>query len=105
MRRMAIVGAFVGVGILIVRARVPRLHGRLMARCEGMFQRMPDTFPPKRAMRSIEETRVETARILELLEARGAKTDEPEVPGDSSAPSRRSSGAGGNEPTTEEVEK
>lgn len=103
MRRMAIVGAFVGVGILIVRARGPRLHGSLMARCEGMFQRMPDTFPPKRAMRSIEETRVETARILELLEAR--ETDEPEVPGDSSAPSRRSSGAGGNEPTTEEVEK
>jgi hypothetical protein len=85
MRRIAIVGAFVGVGILILRARVPKLHERLMARCEGMFERMPDTFPPKRAMRGIEEIRVKTARILELLEAREDDADEPEVPDASSA--------------------
>ena len=65
MRRIVIVGAFVGVGILIVRARVPKLHERLMARCEAMFERMPDTFPPKQMMRGIEETRVKTGRILE----------------------------------------
>jgi hypothetical protein len=85
MRRIAIVGAFVGVGILILRARVPKLRQRLIARCEGMFERMPDTFPPKRAMRGIEETRVKTARILELLEAREDDADEPEVPDGSSA--------------------
>jgi hypothetical protein len=80
MRRIAIIGAFVGLGILILRARVPELHQRLMARCEGMFERMPDTFPPKRAMRGIEEIRVKTARILELLEARKDEADKPEVP-------------------------
>ena len=85
MRRIAIVGAFVGLGILVVRARVPKLHERLMARCEGMFERMPDTFPPKRMMRGIEEIRVNTARILELLEARKDEASEPEAPDTSSA--------------------
>ena len=78
MRRIVIVGAFMGVGILIVRARVPKLHDRLMARCEAMFERMPDTFPPKKMMRGIEETRVKTGRILELLETRTRVPDEPE---------------------------
>lgn len=77
MRRIVIVGAFVGVGILIVRARVPKLHDRLVARCEAMFERMPDTFPPKTMMRGIEETRVTTGRILELLETRTKVADEP----------------------------
>ncbi|HET9324532.1 MAG TPA: hypothetical protein VFO03_11700 [Gaiellaceae bacterium] len=31
---------------------------------------MPDTFPPKRMMRGIEEIRANTARTLELLEER-----------------------------------
>ncbi len=31
---------------------------------------MPDEFPPKRILRSIEETRDHTARILRLLEER-----------------------------------
>lgn len=79
MRRIAIVGAFVGLGILVVRARVPKLHERLMARCEGMFERMPDTFPPKRAVRGVEEIRVNTARILELVEAGTDEADEPEA--------------------------
>jgi hypothetical protein len=69
MRRLLIVGALLGIGTLIVRARVPRLHERLMARCEAMFERMPDTFPPKKMMRGIEEVQVNTRRILELLSA------------------------------------
>jgi hypothetical protein len=79
MRRIAIVSALVGVGILIVRPRMPKLHERLMARCEGMLDRMPETFPPKKMMRGIDEISVSTARILELLEAReneGAKERE-----------------------------
>ena len=78
MRRILIVGALAGVGFLIVRAIAPKLRGRLMARCEAMFEQMPDDFPPKRMMRGIEETRVNTARIAELLEARNDKTDEPQ---------------------------
>jgi hypothetical protein len=85
MRRIVIVGAFVGAGMLIARARMPNLHERLMARCEAMFERMPDTFPPKKMMRDLEETRVKTGRILELLETRTAVTDEPDFSDASSA--------------------
>jgi hypothetical protein len=42
-----------------------------------MFERMPDTFPPKTMMRGIEETRVKTGRILELLETRTEDIAEP----------------------------
>ena len=77
MRRIVIVGAIVGVGVLLVRARVPKLHERLVARCESMFERMPDTFPPKKMMRGIEEIRVKTGRILELLETSTEDTAEP----------------------------
>ena len=73
MRRIVIVGALVGAGILVARAFGPKLHERLMARCEGMFERMPDTFPPKRMMNGIDEVRRSTARIVDLLEAK----DEP----------------------------
>jgi hypothetical protein len=70
MRRIVIVGAVVGVGLLIVRAVAPKLRDRLMARCEGMFEQMPDDFPPKKMMRAIDEIGYKAARILELLETR-----------------------------------
>ena len=76
MRRMVVVGALVGVAVVIVRRLVPGLHERLMARCEGMFERMPDTFPPKRMMSGIDEIRATTARIQELVEARAGETAE-----------------------------
>jgi hypothetical protein len=76
---MAVPVVLVGVSLLVVWARASKLHDRLMARCEGMFERMPDTFPPKRMMRGIEEIRVNTAQILERLEAR--ESDKPQVPG------------------------
>jgi len=85
MRRIAIIGALAGVGILIARARVPKLHERLMARCEAMFERMPDTFPPKQMMRSIEEIRAKTARILEVVESRKDEAAGPDVADTSSA--------------------
>lgn len=34
MRRIAIIGALAGVGILILRGRMPNLHERVMAHCE-----------------------------------------------------------------------
>jgi hypothetical protein len=73
MKRLAIVAVFAAVGFLILRARGPKLHERLLARCEGMFERMPDTFPPKRMMSGIDEVRTNTARIRDLLEAREAE--------------------------------
>ena len=70
MRRRAIGVALAGVGVLAVRAVAPRLHARLMAGCERMFEQMPDEFPPKRMLRGIEEIRANSARTLALLEAR-----------------------------------
>jgi hypothetical protein len=84
MRRIVIVGALVGFGVLVVRLRAPKLHERVMAHCEGMFERMPDTFPPKKMMRGIEDIRVKTTRILELLEADKEAADKPQLPDASS---------------------
>jgi hypothetical protein len=64
------IGAIVGVGVLVVRTRGIKLHERLMAGCERMFERMPDTFPPKQALRGIDEIRSNTARIADVLESR-----------------------------------
>ena len=72
MRRIAIGAALAGVGVLVVRAAAPRLHARAMAGCERMFEQMPDSFPPKRMMRGIDEIRAHSARTLALLEEREA---------------------------------
>ena len=76
MGRIAICLAFAGAGALALRALAPRLHARLLAACEHMFDEMPDSFPPKRMLRGIEEIRANTARTLALLEEREhARTD------------------------------
>ena len=70
MRRMAIAGAAIGVALLVARRVAPRLHAGMLEACKGMFEQMPDDFPPKRMMGGIEEIRAITARTLELLEER-----------------------------------
>lgn len=40
MKRVVIIGCLVGVVFLIARTRAPKLHERLMARCQGMFGHM-----------------------------------------------------------------
>ncbi|MCD6016103.1 MAG: hypothetical protein K0R88_2187 [Solirubrobacterales bacterium] len=77
MRRIAIGAALAGLGVLAVRRLAPKLHERLLARCERMFEKMPDDFPPKRMMRGIEEIRANTARTLELVEQRKQAGSEP----------------------------
>ncbi|HSI79823.1 MAG TPA: hypothetical protein VK919_04140 [Solirubrobacterales bacterium] len=84
MRRILIGAALSGVGVVVARALGPKLHERLMARCEAMFERMPEDFPPKRMMRGIEEVRANTTRTLELLEEREV-TGGAEPPGEASA--------------------
>lgn len=69
MRRTAIIGSLLGVGVLVARTHGHKLHERVMAHCEAMFERMPDTFPPKKMLRGIEDVQAKTARILELLDA------------------------------------
>ena len=77
MRRIATAAVLTGVGVLVARAIVPKLklHERLMARCERMFQEMPEDLPPKRIMRGIEEIRADTARTVELLEGRKSASE------------------------------
>lgn len=70
MRRIAILTALTVVGVMAARALAPRLHDRMLATCERMFEQMPEGFPPKRMLHGLEEARTNTARILELLEER-----------------------------------
>jgi hypothetical protein len=58
----------IGAGVVAARALAPKLHARLVAGCERMFEQMPDSFPPKRMMRGIEEIRATSVRTLALLE-------------------------------------
>jgi hypothetical protein len=83
MRRMAIAGTAIGVGLLLARRVAPKLHARMLDACKGMFEQMPDDFPPKRMMGGIEEIRANTARTLELLEER-KQAREAEPPGERS---------------------
>jgi hypothetical protein len=85
MRRIAIGAALAGFGVLAVRRLAPKLHERLMAGCERMFEQMPDNLPPRRMMRGIEETRANSARILELLEQDEETAGESESLGEASS--------------------
>jgi hypothetical protein len=49
-----------------------------------MFEEMPDTFPPKRILRGIEEISANSARTLALLEER-SQTGERELLGTTSS--------------------
>jgi hypothetical protein len=82
-RRIAIRAALIGVGVLAVRALAPKLHARLLAACERVFEQAPNDFPPKRMLRGIEEIRVNSARTVQLLEERKLAA-EPEARGDAS---------------------
>jgi len=62
--------ALAGAGVLALRALAPKLHMRMLAACERVFDEAPDNFPPKRMLRGIEETRANSVRTLELLEER-----------------------------------
>ena len=68
MRRIAISAAVIGGVVVAARVLAPKLHARMLATCEGMFEQMPEDFPPKRMMGGIEEIRGDTTRILKLLE-------------------------------------
>lgn len=85
MRRLAMTAALIGGVGLVVRAFAPRLHARMMAACKGMFEQMPDDFPPKKMMDGIEEIRANTARTLELLGEERTQPGATRSPGERSA--------------------
>lgn len=67
--KRSIVGAAVFLAAVAALRRFgPALGARAMRKCEEMFDRMPEDFPPKRMMRSIEEIREQNTRILRHLE-------------------------------------
>ena len=70
MRRIVIAAALVGGIVIAARQLAPRLHARMLAACKGMFEQMPDDFPPKRMLAGIEEIRANTTSTLEHLEGR-----------------------------------
>ncbi len=74
MRRVTI-WAVVGVGILAALRKVRRggtersqtLAQRMSAKCEQMLGSMPVSFPPNRIIADLETVKIQTARILEIL--------------------------------------
>ena len=70
MRRIAISVAVIGGVVVAARALVPKLHTRMLATCNALFEEMPEDFPPKRMLGGIEEIRANTTRLLELLDDR-----------------------------------
>lgn len=70
MKRLAISAAVIGGVVVAARVLAPKLHARMLAACKGMFEHMPEDFPPKRMLGGVEEIRANTTRILELLEER-----------------------------------
>ena len=70
MRRLAAGAAFTALAVVALRALAPRLHARLLIACERMFEEMPESFPPKRMLRGIEEISANSERTLDLLEGR-----------------------------------
>ena len=68
MKKVMIGAAVFVLALAALRRFGPALGKRAMRKCEEMFDRMPEDFPPKRMMRSIEEIREQNARILGHLE-------------------------------------
>jgi hypothetical protein len=54
--------------LAVLRRFGPALRDRAMAKCQEMFDRMPEDFPPKRSLQNLEEIRERNTRILRHLE-------------------------------------
>jgi hypothetical protein len=68
LKKMMIGAAVLVSGLAALRRFGPALSMRAMRKCHEMFNRMPEEFPPKRMMRSIEEIREQNSRILRHVE-------------------------------------
>jgi hypothetical protein len=68
MKKAIIGGAVLVAGVAALRRFGPAIRGWAMRECQEMFDRMPEEFPPKRMMRSVEEVREQNERILEVLD-------------------------------------
>jgi hypothetical protein len=67
--KKVIIGAAVFVlGVAAIRRFGPALRQWALRECQGMFDRMPEEFPPKQMLHSIEEVREQNQRILRALD-------------------------------------
>jgi hypothetical protein len=67
MKNALIAAAALVAAVAALRRFGPALVERAMAKCEQMFENMPEDFPPKRMMRGIEEVREQNVEILRQL--------------------------------------
>jgi hypothetical protein len=76
MKKAIIAGAVLVAGVAALRRFGPALRAWAMRECEGMFDKMPEEFPLKRMMRSVEDIRGQNQQILQVLdEERTAMAD------------------------------
>lgn len=68
MKKVIIGAVVVALVAAAVRRFAPSLERAAMRKCEGMFDRMPDDFLPKRMLRGIDEIRDQNTRILQQLD-------------------------------------
>jgi hypothetical protein len=68
MKKVIVGGAVSVAAFAAVRRFGPALKERAMKKCEGMFQQMPEDFPPKQMLRGIKEIREQNTRILHQLD-------------------------------------
>ena len=68
MKRMLIGAASLVALLAGLRFFGPALGKRATRKCEEMFDRLPEDFPPKRMMLTIEEVRAQNTRILRQIE-------------------------------------
>ena len=60
--------AMIGGLALLARRFGPRIRERCLVACEHMLDEMPDSFPPKRMMISLDAIGAQNERVIELLE-------------------------------------
>lgn len=67
MKKMIGIAVALVVVFAVLRRIGPALRDRAMAKCQEMFDRMPEDFPPKRLLQNLEEIGEQNARILRHL--------------------------------------
>jgi hypothetical protein len=68
MKKVLIGAAVLAAALAVLRRFGPALEERAMRKCEAMFDRMPEDFPPKRMVRGIEQIQEQNTQILRRLE-------------------------------------
>ena len=71
MKKLLKLAFLAAIVVSLLRKFGPQLREQRMQRMTEMCERMPEDFPPIRAMRDLAEIRKTNERIVELLEQKG----------------------------------